>query len=179
MVIVGFEGEVYGEEKFQLPNGYYIVMDYGLLDVHGLTNGIKNEFIGMSRYGGNQRRSILYDDENNVITQAIQDNPDRIPDEDIFHIHEDGLLVGDEYERVVNFDNGMVAKVEYWMTLDSRDENFGRYAAKFRRIVLFDKEQEVISEVFEKNPHYRKTGNKFVYTEYPDQDKYDIRDIIV
>lgn len=154
-------------------------MDYGLLDVHGLTNGIKNEFIPFTRYSGQQRRSTIYDGENNIVTQAIQDNPDKIPDEELLHIHEDGLLVGDEYERVVNFDNGWVAKVEYWMTLDARDENFGRYAAKFRRIVLFDENQEIISEVFEKNPHYRKTGNKWVYTEYPDQDKYDFRNIIM
>ena len=148
-------------------------MDYGLLDVHGLTNGIKNQFIRFTRYSGQHRRSTLYDEEDHVITQTIQENPDRILDEDLFHVHEDGLLAGDEYERIVNFDNGMVAKIEYWMTLDARDENFGRYAAKFRRIVLFDKNQEIISEVFEKNPHYRKTGNKWVYTEYPDQNKID------
>ena len=94
--MVSHEGDVY-EEIFYLPNKYYILMDYGLLDVHGLTNGIKNQFIRFTRYSGQHRRSTLYDEEDHVITQTIQENPDRILDEDLFHVHEDGLLAGDEY----------------------------------------------------------------------------------
>lgn len=164
------------EEIFELSD-FTIKMDYGLMD-DGFISG-KVQYLPISkRYSARCRRTRLFDNEDNLISVCIEKNPDYVTGEEEERLFKDHLLKGDEFEKVVNFPDGKVAKVEYWNTLDSRDENFGRYTAKFRRIVVFAKNQEILSEVFDRNPHYRKDGNKIVPSHYISQEGCDLSELL-
>lgn len=159
-------------EKFELPNKYVILIEYGMVDLDGSIRGVKNKFLQIfTRYSGNDRRTILYDDDRNIISESIESNPDFVKDDEWVSIPEQGLLFGDEFEKVIHFQNGMVAKIEYWKTPENRDEHFGRYAAKFRRTVLFDENGEIISEIMERNPNYLPEGNCFPKNKNVDEDE--------
>ena len=103
-----------------------------------------------------------YGDNEKIITECIEDNPDYISEEEELIFQEQKIIKGDEFEKVVNFPDGKVAKIEYWITPEKRDVNFGRYAAGYRRSVLFDESGKIISEIMESNPNYRVTANKIV-----------------
>lgn len=173
----GIIGDV-SNEKFELPNKYIIFIEYGMVDLDGSIRGIKNKFLQIfTRYSGNDRRAILYDNNGNIISEAIEPNPDFVKDDEWSSIPEQGLLFGDEFEKVIHFQNGMVAKIEYWKTPENRDEHFGRYAAKFRRTVLFDETGEIISEIMEHNPSYLSTGNFIPKNQ--NVDEYELKKLIV
>lgn len=145
------------EENFYLPNGMSIVIDYGVMDYD-----FKDPFIsGFERFAGSCRRSKLFDGEK-LITEVIEENPDYISSEKEAFLAENHILKGDEFEKVINFPEGKVAKIEYWVTPEKRDENFGMYSANYRRLVLFDEYGEIISEVMERNPNYRLSDSKGV-----------------
>lgn len=155
------------EENFILPNGMSIKIDYGVID-----HDFKDPFIsGFERFVGSHRRSRLVDDEK-LIIEVIEDNPDYITLEQETILAKNNIQKGDEFEKVINFPDGKVAKIEYWITPKKRDENFGRYAAKYRRSVLFDKSGEIISEVMEHNPNYQITGNKIVEESHDSDDEF-------
>ena len=149
------------EETFRFPNGMKVHMDYGYIfsKEDGMPEGYMPTFLRLS---SPYRRSQLLDSNENLISEVIENNPDKISKAQEDKLIQDGLIKGDEFEKVVNFPDGKVAKIEYWVTPEKRDKNFGRYAANYRRSVLFDESGEIISEVMELNPNFRSSGNKLV-----------------
>lgn len=161
------------EEEFNLPNGYYIKMDYGVPNFDG-------DYIPITkRFNGTHRRTVLYDENMKIISQVLEDNPDRVDDEEFFNGPKDDLLWGNETEKVIPFDDGKVAKVEYWITPYKFDSHFGRYETKFRRIVLFDENKEIISEIIEDNPNYRKDGKYLIKPNYSEEELEELSRLIV
>ena len=66
----GIIGDV-SNEKFELPNKYIIFIESGMVDLDGSIRGIKNKFLQIfTRYSGNDRRAILYDNNGNIISEA-------------------------------------------------------------------------------------------------------------
>lgn len=157
------------KESFRLPNGMTINMDYGYIftEEDGMPEGYMPTF---NRCSAQYRRSQLIDSNDKIISEVIENNPDKISKSHEEILIQEHSLRGDEFEKIVNFPNGKVAKIEYWVTPEKRDKNFGRYAANYRRSVLFDETGEIISEVMERNPNYRPTGNKIVEDSYDDMD---------
>lgn len=140
------------EESFIFPNGMIVRMDYGYIfsEEDGMPNGYMPTF---NRLTSPYRRSQLFDSYENIISEVIETNPDRISQAQEDKLLQEGFIEGDEIEKVVNFPDGKVAKIEYWITPEKRDQNFGRYSANYRRSVLFDESREIISEVMERNPN--------------------------
>lgn len=161
------------EEEFYLPNGHYIKIDYGAID-------FKGKYIPLTkRFNAIYRRSILYDDNLKIISQVIENNPDYIDDNVWLKGPENGLLFGNELEKIIHFDDGKIAKVEYWITPEKREENFGRYETKFRRVVLFDEEGDIISEVIEDNPNYRRDGAILKKTDFTEEELEELSKLII
>ncbi|WP_407380289.1 hypothetical protein [Methanobrevibacter sp.] len=156
------------EELFILPNKMQILIDYGLKD-----DSFKDPFIfGFTRCSSLYRRSRLLDRNQNVISQVIEENPDFISEEDQQQFYEKGLLLGNEFEKYVHFENDMVAKIDYWSTPKEKNENCGRFTAKFMKITLYDKFNKIISEIMERNPYYLPTGNLRVVDERSYEDDF-------
>lgn len=136
-------------EKFFLPNGMYLQIDYGI--IYWEDNKYHPFY---TRYSGSCRRSRLLTNQDNIITEVIEKNPDMLSYERQCEIIEEGLYIGDEFERVINFPNGFSVKIEYWKSINGRDENFGMYDSKYRKTILFDENDNVLSEIMEDNPHF-------------------------
>ena len=149
------------EESFVFPNGMIVHIDYGYIfnEEDGMPEGYMPTF---NRFTSQYRRSQLFDSNENLISEVIENNPDRIYKAQEDKLIQEGLIKGDEFEKVVNFPDGKLAKIEYWITPEKRDKNFGRYAANYRRSVLFDESGEIISEIMEHNPNVRHSGNMVV-----------------
>ena len=159
------------KESFELPNGMVIHMDYGYIfnEEHDMPTGYMPSF---NRCSAQYRRSQLIDSNNKkIISEVIVKNPDRISKSQEERLLQEHLIRGDEFEKVVNFPDGKVAKIEYWLTPERRDENFGRYSANYRRSVLFDESGKIISEVMERNPNFRRSCNKWVEDSQDDADE--------
>lgn len=159
------------EESFVFPNGMIVHMDYGYIftEEDGMPEGYMPTF---NRFTSQYRRSQLFDSNENLISEVIENNPDRVSKAQEAKLIQQGLIKGDEFEKVVNFSDGKVAKIEYWITPEKRDKNFGRYGANYRRSVLFDESGEIISEIMERNPNYRPSGNKWVEDSYEYDDDF-------
>lgn len=155
------------KEIFNLPNGMSIKIDYGVID-----SDFKDNYVsGFERFMGSSRRSRLFDGEK-LITEVIESNPDYLTLEQEAILAENHIMRGDEFEKVINFQDGKVAKIEYWITPKKRDKNYGIYAANYRRSVLFDKFGEIISEIMERNPNYQPKGNKITEETYDYDDDF-------
>ncbi|MCR5026530.1 MAG: hypothetical protein K6A34_03690 [Methanobrevibacter sp.] len=67
-------------------------------------------------------------------------------------------LVGDDEIDVMKLPNGMTIKMDF-TTKGDKDNNLwgwrGRISGEYRRIRLYDKDDNLISELIEKNPLYR------------------------
>ena len=140
-------------ENFELPNGMIIHIDYG----HIFTEEDKfpTGYQPWShRCCSEYRRSQLIDSNGNIISEVLEENPDYITDEDEKQLKKEKIIIGDEYEKIIKFPDGKLAKVEYWVTPTKRDKKCGRYYSKYRKSILFDKNDKIISEVMEKNPNY-------------------------
>lgn len=147
--------ENYREEILNFPNGMFIKIDYGVMDYD-----FKDPFIsGFERFVGSFRRSrLLFNDE--LITENIEINPDYVSLEDEEKLIKKGLRIGDVFDRTMNFQDGKVVKIEYWLTIEKRDKHVGMYDATYRKIILFDESGEIISELMEHNPNYLPRGTK-------------------
>lgn len=145
----------YRDEKFNLPEGISIQIDYGVID-----HDFKDPFIsGFERFVGSFRRSRLFFNDK-LITENIKNNPDYVSLEEEKKLIQNGLRRGDVFDRTINFLDGKVAKIEYWITPEKRDKHFGMYDANYRKIILFDESGEIISELMERNPNYLPNCNK-------------------
>lgn len=98
-------------------------------------------------------RSKLYK-QGILVDESIEDNPNFVTYEDARKIKDQGKFVGEEFERVIHFTNGYFAKIEYWFSKEKQDPNLGNYDSKYRRVVLFNEFQQIISEIIDKNPRY-------------------------
>lgn len=152
MVLIDFTNP--RRELLELPNNFYIKIDYGVMD-DGSWSGKKQylEYFAQ-RLSGLYRRSRLFNEHDELITEVIEKNPDYLSEEEERKLKQKGLTRGNETGKLIKFDNGMVAKVEYWDTPEKQAKGLARYSAYYRRIILFDKNNEIISEIMERNPHY-------------------------
>ena len=159
------------KESFIFPNGMIVRMDYGYIfnEEDDMPNGYMPTF---HRFTSPYRRTQLLDSNLNIISEVIETNPDRVSQAQEDKLLREGLIKGDEIDKVVNFPDGKVAKIEYWVTPQKRDKNFGRYSAKYRRSVIFDENGGILSEVMEHNPNYRSSGNKMVEDTYVLEDGF-------
>lgn len=140
------------EDFINLPK-FKIHIDYGEMD-DGSFSG-KKQYLRLSeRYTGEYRRSQLLDYHGNFISECIEKNPDFECDTTDNYFIAAELKIGNEFERLINFDNGYVAKIEYWQSINNHDSKFGIYDAKYRKTTLFDNGNNIISEVMEDNPHF-------------------------
>ena len=130
-----------------------IPIDYGYIfsDEDPLPTGYMPSF---NRCSAQYRRSQILDSDKNILSEIIENNPDKISEEEEKELHENHLRIGDELEKVVSFPNGNVAKIEYWLTPKYKGENSRRLNANYMRSVLFDENGEIISEIMERNPYY-------------------------
>ena len=145
----------YRDEKFNLPKGIVIQIDYGVMDY-----SFKDPYIsGFERFVGSFRRSRLFFNDK-LITETIENNPDYVSLEDENKLFQNGLRRGDVFDRIINFADGKVVKIEYWITPEKRDKHFGMYDANYQKIILFDESGKIISELIERNPNYLPNCNK-------------------
>ncbi len=142
-------------ELLKLPNHFCIKIDYGVMD-DGSWSGKKQylEYFAQ-RLSGSYRRSRLFNEYDELITEVIEKNPDYLSEEEEKKLEQKGLTRGDETGKLIKFDNGMVAKVEYWDTPEKQAKGPARSSAYYRRIILFDENNEIISEIMEENPYYK------------------------
>ena len=135
-------------EEYYLPKGMYITVDYGIV----IPDTGEYECM-FSRYMGTYRRSQLKTNSDEIITEVVEKNPDYAEYENQENISDENYRWGDEFERIIKFNNGYIAKIEYWKSLNERDQSFGRYDAKYRKIILLN-ETDVLFEFMEDNPYY-------------------------
>ena len=152
-------------EDFDFPNGMNVHVDYGILfhtdhEYHPC----------FKRYSGSLRRTQLLDQESNIVTEVIENNPDEMDYEREQNILAKGLKIGDEFERSINFPNGYIVKIEYWVSPTKRDENFGRYSAKYQKKILLDENNNIISEILDSNPYYINPEVEVININYEDID---------
>lgn len=134
-------------EEFMLPGDWVILIDYGMeVSPAEVSWGYEK---GRSAY----MRSKLYK-QGILVDESIEDNPNFVTYEDARKIKNQGKFVGEEFERVIHFPNGYVAKIEYWFSKEKQNPNLGNYDSKYRRLILFNEFNKVISEIIEENPRY-------------------------
>ena len=150
-------------ETFEFPEGLCIKMDYGVID----PDFVEPYLDGFERFVGSYRRSRLFDGDK-LITEVIEDNPDLLTDEEEERLKEKNIEHGDVFDRIINFDDGKVAKIEYWATPQYRDKNYRMYNADYRKLILLDENNEIISEVMEENPNNYVDENVITITGSPD-----------
>ena len=149
------------KEFFELPNNYSVKIDYGVID-----NEFDNPYIPFyARLVGSYRRAIL-SKNNKIIDEILEENPDMLSDEEELKLPENARLQGNDFGRLINFNNGIIFKLEY-MVSPKNEENLGVCYSKFRKLSLFKKE-EIISESLELNPLYDPTPPSFVTVLDPD-----------
>ena len=148
-------------ETFGFPNGMQIKVDYGII-----WEGKYEPYF--ERYSGSLRRSQVLDSNKSIITEIIEKNPDELPSGVEFEMLKEGKLPGDEFERIINFPNGYTAKIEYWVTPEKHDENYGRYNAEYQKRILLDENNNIISEIMDYNPHYKDPNAEVIYITDPD-----------
>ena len=141
-------------EGFLFPNNWMIISDYIYSEHEPIIDS--DGQLGCGRARGNFRRSKLFND-NILVSEVIEDNPHYLPSEEINRRNDEGKFLGEEFERTINFPNGYVAKIEYWNSKDNQEPNRGIYHSKFRKLILFNENNQVISEVIQKNPNFGKT----------------------
>ena len=75
-------------------------------------------------------------------------------------------LIGDEKEDIIKLPNGMVIHIDYG---DPKLNTYGienRFSAENRRVRLFDKNNKLISELVESNPHKTNIKGEVFDTNY-------------
>ena len=141
-------------DGFLLPNNWEVISDY----IYSKNESIidSEHQLGRGRARGNYRRSKLFKD-NILVSETIEINPDYLPPDEIKRLTEKGEFIGEEFERTINFPNGYVAKIEYWNSKDEQKPNLGIYRSEYRKLILLNEKNQVISEVIQKNPNFGKT----------------------
>ena len=94
-------------------------------------------------------------EDGKLISEVIEKNPNYVPRDTQLKMLEDHVIIGEDVERIFNFPNGYSAKIEYWISPTERDHKHGFYTAKYRKLILSDDKDNIISDIFEDNPNYR------------------------
>ncbi len=159
-------------EEFNLPNGFKILIDYGFVSSFKYKNSF--EFIRLDKFRAKHRRSVIYKFEN-VISYKIEDNPDFLDKDFWFNYN----LKWDESEKFIRFNNDMVFKIEYWENLTIKTSDSSRLSSKFIKMSLFDSENRIISESFDKNPYFNLTYDDYNDSFSKELEKYYSNDFII
>ena len=138
-------------EGFPFSDNWEIITDY----IFSETGFIDYSCEMGNRAVGNLRRSRLFKD-GNLISEAIE-TKSHISREEVVKLIDEGKVIGEEFERTMNFPNGYVAKIEYWNSKNKQDPNLGIYRSKYRRMILLDEKNQVIADVIQENPQFGKT----------------------
>ena len=152
-------------EGFYFHNNWSVHLDYGMnMEIMPLFDYDKIDdsplptedmiFHRMGRSSDHFRMLKLFKGDN-LVSEVIEKNPSYIPEDTQLRMLENHVIIGEDYERIFNFPNGYSAKIEYWISPTERDSKHGFYTAKYRRMILSDENDEIISDIFEDNPYYR------------------------
>ena len=145
-------------EGFQFPDNWEIITHYFYCKNFYLKNDLV-EFlcdVHKSRAEGNVRRSKLLKDKK-IVSIAIEENPHYLSPDELKRLWDEEKYIGEEFERTMKFPNGYVAKIEYWNSILEQEPNLGIYRSKYRRMILFDENNEIIVDTIQKNPDFGKT----------------------
>ena len=141
-------------EIFPFSNNWIIETFYTFSESKSMDNPDCRNYVG--RANGNIRRSYLYKD-NILVSESIEDNPHYLPLDEINKLIDNGKFIGEEFERIMNFSNGYVAKIEYANSKNKQDSNLGIYRSKYMRLKLFNENNQIIADVLQENPHFGET----------------------
>ena len=163
MVFIRLGGEKV--EGFYFPNNWKVLVDYGMnmtevpfSDYNEINeSSLPSRDVLYCREGrcSDHFRILKLFKDAKLISESIEKNPSYVPEETQLRMLEDHVIIGEDYERVFNFPNGYSAKIEYWISPTERNPEHGFYTAKYRRMILSDEKDNVISDIFEDNPYYR------------------------
>ena len=137
------------KELFELPNNWIIQISYGLIFHPKIHNN--TEFMEVkSRSTAPLRRCRLY--KNNIlIDEIIEDNPCYIEPYSNNLCRPFWHMLGEEFERIIKFSNGLIFKIEYWDSKKKQEPNRGIYHSKYRKLILFNEQNEIFSVIMEDN----------------------------
>ncbi len=151
-------------EKFMLPGEWEILIDYG-----GDARFPREKIIwGYEKGISTHMRSKLFK-QDIFITEAIEKNPNYVTYEEYTKIRDQGKFIGEEFERIIHFPNGYVAKIEYWFSKEKQDPNLGNYGSKYRRLILFNEFNQIISQIIEGNPSFLSSEELEIINNPPDE----------
>ena len=148
MVFIRLGGEKV--EGFYFHNNWKVQVDYGMnmteipfsdyneIDESSLPS--KDVLYCRGGRSSDYFRILKLFKDGKLISEVIEKNPNYVPT---------------DVERVFNFPNGYSAKIEYWISPTERDYKHGFYTAKYRKLILSDDKDNIISDIFEDNPNYR------------------------
>lgn len=143
--------EIY-DERFRLPKNYVIELNY--LRAYEAEDG-KVRYVDsvMDRSSADYVQKVIWKD-NIKIYNEIEKNFHKLEYEDIQKLELECKPEDFELGRTVNFGNEFSLEIEYWHSKDKQEPNRGNLESKYRRLILFNSEDNIISEVIEKNPNY-------------------------
>lgn len=155
-------------ESFIFPNNWEIQIEYGMADFNfgdydsrevfeTIDESIIEKIDRIDSWGrrcGDYFRKINLSKDDNILVEYIEKNPDFLTRAERAQIKDEDKFLHDVFERTFDFPNGYSAKIEYWISPSERDQNFGMYTAKYRRMLLIDEKNKIIAQIFEDNPNY-------------------------
>ncbi|MEE0720811.1 hypothetical protein [Methanobrevibacter smithii] len=163
MVFIRLGGEKV--EGFYFHNNWKVQVDYGMnmteipfsdyneIDESSLPS--KDVLYCRGGKSSDYFRILKLFKDGKLISEIIEKNPNYVPRDTQLKMLEDHVIIGEDVERVFNFPNGYSAKIEYWISPTERDYKHGFYTAKYRKLILSDDKDNIISDIFEDNPNYR------------------------
>ena len=137
-------------EFFELPNNWKIEIYYGFIDDPRFPGN--TEFLNVKTRTSGQLRKIRIIKDNILLEEKIENNPAFLSDKN--KIYASWSIDGEEFERKINFDNKYIFKIEYWFSKNKQEPNRGIYFSKFHKLILYNYDREIISEIIEENPNY-------------------------
>ncbi len=139
------------DDKFRLPENYIIELNYVRpFEYEGKKSYV---FHASSRISADCVQKVIWKD-NIKIYDEIEENVHKLKYKDYRKLKLEGKPKEFELERIVNFGKEFSLKIEYWHSKDKQEPNLGNLESKYRRLILFNSEDNIISEVIEKNPNY-------------------------
>ena len=156
------------DEKFRLPDKYIIELNY----LRPFENEGKKQYARkvQNRTSADCVEKIIW--KNNIkIYDKIEKNVHKLEYKDIRKLKLEGKPEDFELERTVNFGNEFTLKIEYWHSKDKQEPNQGNLDSEYRRLILFNSEENILSEIIEKNPNY--IGPNFIYEDNDAEENID------
>lgn len=148
-------------EIFELPNNWDIEINYGFIFHPRIPDN--TDFINAkSRSTAPLRKCRLYK-QDILIDEITEDNPLYIEPYSNNLCCPSWHRIGEEFERIIKFSNGFVFKIEYWYSKKKQEPNRGIYYSNYRKLILFNEKNQIISEVMEKNWCINPTLNNYDY----------------